>query len=233
MAKFMLMDAVTPDIKIHPGLKIFARICLWLLVAGVFAVAYTQSPLYEGNQNTKFLHGLAQAGRGYLEADWLANTADQLPVFSSLIYAIVLLNDNLFYLYYAVILGIYIFSIMGIMAVINKGKWPLTKQVAFFTLFFLAHARWAIVRIEKVYGLNIEFLHTGVAGQYLLGIEFQNSVFGVLLLLSIYTFLKKNYYLAAFLVGVTALFHSAYLMSGGLITIAYLLILFSDNLRDA
>jgi len=233
VAKYMLMDAVTPDIKIPPAIKVIARIGLWLLVAAVFAVAYTQSPLYEGNQNTKFLHGLAQAGRGYLEADWLANTVDPLPVFSSLIYATALLNENLFYLYYAVILGIYIFSIMGIMAVINKGKWSLTKQVAFFTLFFLAHARWAIIRVEKVYGLNIEFLHTGVAGQYLLGIEFQNSVFGVLLLLSIFTFLKRNYYLATFLVGLTALFHSAYLMSGGLITIAYLLILFSDNLRDA
>ena len=92
----MLMDAVTPDIKIPPAVKVIARIGLWLLVAAVFAVAYTQSPLYEGNQNTKFLHGLAQAGRGYLEADWLANTVDPLPVFSSLIYATALLNENLF-----------------------------------------------------------------------------------------------------------------------------------------
>ncbi len=233
MGKPMLMDAVTPDIKIHPALKVIAWICLWLLVGAVFALAYTQSPLYEGNQNTKFLHGLAQAGRGYLEGDWLANTVDPLPVFSALVYISALVNENLFYLYYAVILGIYIFSIMSILAVVYRGKWTLTKAVAFFALFFLAHARWAIVRIEKKYDFNIEFLHSGVAGQYLLGIEFQNSVFGVLLLLSIFAFLKRRYYLAAFLVGVTALFHSAYLMSGALITIAYLLTIFSDNLKAA
>jgi hypothetical protein len=220
----------TPLKKYAPALKIALGIAIWLLVTAIFAIAYTQSPLYEGNQNTKFLHGIAHAGRGYLSEDWLANTVDPLPVFSFLIYITVLVNENLFYLYYALILGIYVFSVMGILATIYRDKWTLTKQVAFFTLFLIVHARWSIVRIEKKYDFNIEFLHSGVAGQYLLGIEFQNSVFGVLLLLSIFAFLKKKYYLAAFLVGLTALFHSAYLFSGALIMVAYLLLIFWDNL---
>lgn len=226
-----MMDFGTPDIKIHPTVKIAVGIGIWLLVTSIFAIAYTQSPLYEGNQNTKFLHGLSQAGRGYLGADWLANTVDPLPVFSFLIYVTALVDENLFYLYYAIILGIYVFSIMGIMSAVYKERWTLTRQVAFFALFLVVHARWSIVRIEKKYDFNIEFLHSGVAGQYLLGIEFQNSVFGVLLLLSIFAFLKRKYYLAAVLVGLTALFHSAYIISGALITIAYLLILFWDNLQ--
>lgn len=226
-----MMDFGTPNIKIHPTVKIAVGIGIWLLVTSIFAIAYTQSPLYEGNQNTKFLHGLSQAGRGYLGADWLANTVDPLPVFSFLIYVTALVDENLFYLYYAIILGIYVFSIMGIMSAVYKERWTLTRQVAFFALFLVVHARWSIVRIEKKYDFNIEFLHSGVAGQYLLGIEFQNSVFGVLLLLSIFAFLKRKYYLAAVLVGLTALFHSAYIISGALITIAYLLILFWDNLQ--
>ncbi len=206
-------------------------IAVWLLATAVFSVAYTQSPLYEGNQNTKFLHGLAMAGKGYLKEDWLANTIDPLPVFSYWVYLTALVNENLFYIQYALILGLYILGIMGILAVLYKGRWALTKQVAFFTLFLLIHSRYAIVRVEKVYDFNIEFLQNGLAGQYLLGIEFQNSAFGVFLLLSIFAFLKNKYTLAALFIGIATLFHSAYLFSAALITIAYLLLIFIDNLK--
>lgn len=226
-----MMDSRLPQIKLNQAFRVALGVGVWLLVTAIFAVAYTQSPLYEGNQNTKFLHGLAQAGRGYLSEDWLANTVDPLPVFSFLVYVTALINENLFYLYYAIILGIYVFSMMGILAALYREKWTLTRQVAFFTLFLIIHARWSIVRIEKLYDYNIEFLQNGIAGQYLLGIEFQNSVFGVFLLLSIYTFLKKRYYLAALLIGATCLMHSAYLFSGALMMLAYLLLIFWDNLQ--
>jgi hypothetical protein len=139
--------STTPLKKYTPAIKIALGVAIWLLVTAIFAVAYTQSPLYEGNQNTKYLHGLAQAGRGYLSEDWLANTVDPLPVFSFLIYITALVNENLFYLYYALILGIYVISIMGILSTIYREKWTLTKQVAFFTLFLVVHSRWSIVRI--------------------------------------------------------------------------------------
>jgi Domain of unknown function (DUF6798) len=230
-AEHRMMDSQIPQTKFTPALKIAAAVGVWFLVTIIFAVAYTQSPLYEGNQNTKFLHGLAEAGQGYLSEDWLANTVDPLPVFTFIVYVTALVNENLFYLYYALILGIYVFSVMGILSTLYKDRWTLTKQVAFFTFFLIIHAGWSILRIEKLYNYNIEYLQYGVAGQYLLGIEFQNSVFGVFLLLSIYAFLKKKYYLAAFLIGATCLVHSAYLFSGALITIAYLLLIFWDNLQ--
>lgn len=225
------MDSRLPSVSFNKAVRLAASASVWLLATAIFAIAYTQSPLYEGNQNTKFLHGLAQAGRGYLSEDWLANTIDPLPVFSFLVYVTALVNENLFYIYYAVILGVYVFSVMGILSALYQDNWTLTKQVAFFTLFLIIHARWSIVRIEKLYGYNIEFLQNGVAGQYLLGIEFQNSVFGVFLLLSIYAFLKNRYDLAALLIGVTCLLHSAYLFSGALMTLAYLLLIFWDNLQ--
>ena len=53
--------------------------------AFVFAVIYAQSPLYTSNQNQYFIHGLASAGYGYLQQDWLANTLDPTPVFSFLV----------------------------------------------------------------------------------------------------------------------------------------------------
>jgi hypothetical protein len=226
------MSVITrPDPKFPPWLRTAALVAIWVLLTVIFAVAYTQSPLYEGNQNTKFLHGLAMAGQGNLKADWLANTADPLPLFTYLVYATSLVDERLFYLYYVVLMGIYVFSVMGILSTIYKEKWALNKQVLFFALFLWVHARWAITRIEKRYDFNIEFLQNGVAGQYLLGIEFQNSAFGVLLLLSIFAFLKKRYYLAALCLGVATLLHSAYIFSAALITIAYLLLIFWDNLQ--
>ncbi|MDQ4071570.1 MAG: hypothetical protein M3088_01670, partial [Actinomycetota bacterium] len=58
------------------GLKVAAIVMVGL----AFAVAYGQSPLYTGNQHTYLLHGLSQAGVGWLEADWQARTADPAPI---------------------------------------------------------------------------------------------------------------------------------------------------------
>ena len=44
----------------------------------IFAISFPAEPLYYSNQNTKFLHGLAQAGLGNLGADWTAATVDPL-----------------------------------------------------------------------------------------------------------------------------------------------------------
>ena len=59
------------------------RPAVLIFLAAAFALAHTQAPLYYSNQNQYFLHGLAQGGRGYLDRDWLANTADPTPVFSA------------------------------------------------------------------------------------------------------------------------------------------------------
>src|SRR4051794_25973234 len=56
-----------------------------VVLAILFAVAHTQSPLFFSNQNQYLLHGLALAGVGHLQHDWLANTADPTPVFSWLV----------------------------------------------------------------------------------------------------------------------------------------------------
>ena len=50
-------------------LKILATTFLGTIL---FALAYTQAPLYYSNQNQYLLHGLATAGYGHLDGDWLA-----------------------------------------------------------------------------------------------------------------------------------------------------------------
>jgi hypothetical protein len=205
----------------------------WVLIAILFSLSYTQTPLYEGNQNTKFLHGLAQAGRGYLAYDWLANTVDPLPVFSTLVNVTARIGESLFYVYYGVLLGIYIFSLYGIANSLFQLRQSWTKTILFLGLFFTAHSAWLMYEMQKQHRLDMSFLHFGLAGQYLLGLEFQNSSFGVLLLFSIYLFLNNKNVWAILALGVACLFHPAYLFSAALIVLAYTgIIFFSSVWRD-
>src|SRR5512139_4291834 len=116
-------DQKTHSLALRKSLRYAAIFAVWLLATVIFSLAYTQSPLYEGNQNTKFLHGLAMAGKGYLQRDWLANTVDPLPVFSYLVYLTARVNENLFYFQYALIFGLYILVIYGILSSIYKERW--------------------------------------------------------------------------------------------------------------
>ncbi len=217
--------------KLASWQKTSLTVAIWIGIALLFGFAYTQSPLYEGNQNTKFLHGLAQSGVGYLQEDWLANTVDPLPVFSGLVNLTARINQNLFYLEYFVMFGIYVFSLWGILTHLFKAEQNLVKQCLFVGLIFLYHSRYILLGVERRMGLDISYLHNGVAQQYLLGLEFQTNVFGVLLLLSIYFFLRRRYLWAVLLVGLAAIVHPAYLFSSALLTIAYCSILLWENLR--
>jgi len=207
-------------------------ILFWLVIAVLFSLTYTQSPLYEGNQNTKFLHGLADAGLGYLDQDWLANTADPLPVFTYLVTQTARISEMLFYAYYALLFGVYVFSLFGINAQQFKIDQSLVKSTLFLLGTFALHSRYLIRFTQRTFGFDYEFLHSGVAGQYLLGLEFQNSVFGVFLLFSIYLFLKRHYIWSILAMALATTLHSAYLFSAALLTISYSLIIFWENLHN-
>ena len=224
-----------PSIRIESDkskalIKIIALFAGWVIITILFSLAYTQAPLYEGNQNTKFLHGLAQAGRGYLANDWLANTVDPLPIFSALVNFTARISESLFYYYYGVLFGIYIFSLYGIADFIFQLRKSWAKSLLYLGLFFGAHSAWLMFEMEKQHAWDMTFLHFGLAGQYLLGLEFQNSSFGVFLLLSIYLFLNKRNVWAILALGVACIFHPAYLFSAALIVIAYCGILFFKSL---
>ncbi len=220
------------SIDSHNSVKPFILIAIWILIAALFALTYTQSPLYEGNQNTKFLHGLAAAGLGYLDHDWLANTVDPLPVFTYLVTQTVRVSERLFYTYYGLLFGVYVFSLFGISAQLYKLDKSLIKSTLFLVGAFALHSRYLIRFTQRTFGFDYEILHSGVAGQYLLGREFQNSVFGVFLLLSIYFFLKKYYIWSILAMAIATTLHSAYLFSAALLTISYSMIIFWENLHS-
>lgn len=196
----------------------------WLLVWCVlFAVAYTQSPLFFSNQHQYFVHGYALADVGYLRDDWQANTQDPTPFFSRLIASTHRqFGPWMFQAYYFVLLGCYLATMRRLMALLPCSVTHGVGEWVFLGLFTASHAaffRWASVQLT---GFDYPwFLQAGVAGQYALGTGLQPSAFAVLLLASFVAFLRGRAFLAGLAVGLACLVHSTYLLPGGLLVATY------------
>lgn len=211
----------------------YFRIFILIIFIIIFCFVYIQGPLFRSNQHTKFLHGLAKAGYGYLKYDWLANTIDPLPVFSFLVYITMkFLHQYMFYLYFVIIIGVYIFSIIKILSNIFDFNNSLYKNIIYFTVISLLHSTILFDTISYKlfhYRLIELFVEEGVAGQYLIGRSFQPCVFGVFLILSIYLFIKNKPFWAVFFLGIASTFHIAYLFSSGVLTLSYMIILYKEE----
>jgi hypothetical protein len=217
------------------------RILSFLFWSVLFGVTYTQAPLYYSNQNQYFLHGLAQAGLGNLDQDWLANTADPTPVFSALVAftyrqhidvpILRRLHEYLFYCYYILILGLYFHSLVGIARFCEPAlnDKPLAR-LGFITLFVVIHAGILRLASATLFGVDYPwYFQAGVAGQYILGFGLQPSVFGVFLLASINAFLRNRPWLAATLACLAGIVHSTYLLGAAMLILAYQIILLRDK----
>jgi hypothetical protein len=206
-----------------------AFIVLWTVF---FSLAYSQAPLYTSNQNQYFLHGLAKAGLGYLKADWLANTLDPTPVFSSIVYASYRLLDwpPIFYIYFGILAGVYLFSLTGIadhIFGIRKNRLTCYSFMALLIGFHSAALRFLLVRL---FDTNWAYLFDGgFAGQRLLGEVLQPSTFGVLLLLSIFLFLKRRILWAVLPLVLAPTVHPTYLLSAAVLTVGYMAIIFIEE----
>jgi len=202
----------------------YAWSLMMMLVMIVFIASYGQLPLYTSNQNTYFLHGLADGGFGFLVDDWLANTADPFPVFSWLVrQTYTYLSESFFYFYQCLLLGVFIWSVMGIVGKI----WGINRsRTEYLTCSILVSIMWAASLAyvaERGTGINLRQIFVdGLAGQYLLGPGLQPSVFGVFLPLSIYAFVCNRPFWAVCGLAVAANMHATYLFSAALLTVAYM-----------
>jgi len=112
-----------------------------IILISAFSVAYSQSPLFTSNQNQYFLHGLVNADFGFLRQDWLASTVDPTPLFSKLIEISYryLKSSYVFYFYYVVLMGLYLYSLLGI----AKFTFPKIKTPALW-MTYIAASSWFI-----------------------------------------------------------------------------------------
>ncbi|WP_036479715.1 DUF6798 domain-containing protein [Myxosarcina sp. GI1] len=190
--------------------------------AVVFGIIYLQDPLYEGNQNTKFLHGLAKAGLGYLDRDWLANTLDPLPAFSKLVeFSYLHFGEVSFYIYQILCLGVYLYSLLGITSQLFGFNNKPAAYLLNATLLIYSH----VIAIG-IGGENDiqEYLYQGFAEQFIISHQFQPSTLGVFLLLSIYLFLNNYAYSAVALLALACIFHPVYLPGAAFLTLTYMVI---------
>lgn len=209
------------------------RIIIFLLAVLIFSFIYIQAPLYRSNQHTKFLHGLAKAGYGFLKNDWLAQTIDPLPVFSFLVFFTVkFLHKYVFYFYFTIILGVYVFSLLKISSAAFEYNNSLLLNMIFFMTIAILHSTiiFDSLSYKLIHYRVIEFFfEEGVASQYMIGRAFQPCVFGVFIILSIFLFLKDRYYLSVFFLALASTFHSAYLFSSGILTLTYMIIIYKEE----
>ncbi len=213
----------------HPVFLGALSFVCWSLL---FGVIYAQSPLYTNNQNAYFLHGLAKAGFGYLSHDWLATRQESMPVFSGLVYLTYILFHSKvpFYLYYALLMGVYLFSMFGIMDHFFDLRRSKIRTLIFLALFLLVHSAALRYLLSRLISIDSTFLlEGGAANQRLLGQVFQPSVFGVFLILSIYLFIKDRPFWSLVPIAVAIYFHPVYLLAGALLTISYMWAIFQDG----
>jgi hypothetical protein len=214
------------------------RFGAFLVWAAIFGVAHTQAPLYYSNQNQYFLHGLAWAGKGDLQNDWLAQTLDPTPVFSAFVAAVARVADErIFYVFYILILGLYFHALVGLWPFVTR-KDPLANSPkgeraasqpawwAFTALFVFVHS--GLIRLLSARLLDVDYpwyFQAGVAGQYVLGPVLQPSTTGVLLLVSVLAFVRGSPFWAATWAALTPTLHTTYLLPAGMFVFAYQVVL--------
>ncbi len=190
----------------------------------VFALAYAQSPLYTSNQNQYFLHGLARAGVGFLREDWLATTRDPTPVFSALVEVTTrALGVWAFYLEYAALMGVYLFSLADIVRSFAAVDGAPGRRRLLWAGLVALHSAALRFALARGLGADWEFvLEGGVAGQRLLGQVLQPSSFGVGLVLALALFLRGRTRWAVVAAAAAATLHPTYLLSAGLLVAGFL-----------
>lgn len=204
----------------------------------LFACAFYQLPLFSVNQHTYFLHGLAQAGYGYLAEDWLGNQTDHIPAFSFLVTQVHTLSINwLFHVLFGLLVFLYAASLALIAFQPQREAPRLPHLVLFFALLTLLHCAWILEPFSHGAAGNpvaamqrLAYLITnGVAGQTIIGLFFQPSSFGVLLLTSIACFLLRREFAAVACAAVAATLHPTYVLHAGILTAVYMLILVTEG----
>lgn len=207
-------------------------VATWVLLAFLFSIAYTQSPLFTSNQNQYFLHGLARAGFGNLQNDWLTNTLDPTPLFSLVTewsYRIFKI-PAIFYIIYTIFMGVYLYSLLMIGDAVFKLRRSRLLTLLYLAILIIMHSAVIRLALSRLLGTQWAYvLEAGVAGQRLLGPVFQPSTFGVLLLLSVALFLRQKPLAAILCATLAASFHPTYLLSAGVLTLSYLIVLWIEK----
>ena len=191
--------------------RTFWRPALGIGLIGCAAYACLDTrPFYSENQNTKFLYGLAKAGVGRLEDDWLIGQGSQLPVFDAFVYLTQAFAGGwFFYVWHLVMLIAYAAALYGFARVVGltdpdrlgpNGRWFLPAFGAWFIFMNMRH-----ITLKAFFG---------VANQHINSHTFEPQSFGVLALLGLLLFRLGETGWGVVLVVAAAWIHPPYAISG-------------------
>lgn len=206
------------------------------VIALMFTAAYTIAPNYYNNQHYYFLNAFAQADGSSLSGDWMSHTADPTPVFTALIAATQKYGwPGLYYVYQAILYGIYIFSLTGLIAYLFDVKFFSRTYWLFVILITFLHSKLFIdLTSAAIHADSGWHAQAGVAGQSILSNYLQPSMFDVLLVFSLWAFLANRYVAAGLAIALAATFHPSILIAGCFLTMGYLLaLILRKNYRGA
>lgn len=200
-----------------------ASIAVFLGLSGLAAASYRVSPLYTANQNQYFIHGLARAGLGFLQDDWFAHTVDDTPVFSLLVWATYRYgHETLFYVYYALLLGLYVHALLGIVSALPASRGSRPHPWVAVAVIIVIHSAALQVMSQRVLHVDLVGLLThGVAVQFIPGGILQPSLFGILLVLSLSMHLQRRRHLAVLLSAAAATAHPTYLLAAAVLCASF------------
>src|SRR5262249_52914861 len=161
--------------------------------------SYALLPLYSSDQNHHFLIGLARAGEGFLQNDWIAGTVDPFPVFTALVEVLRRFHlELLHYVLYYLLLGTYAYGLIRLVELVLPGSLESDRRVqrlAFLAALCLLHNEV----VGYLFGIDLphmpwwQMTHWGVAEQQIFGHSaFQASAFGLLMPLAIAWFLDRR-----------------------------------------
>jgi hypothetical protein len=126
-----------------------------------------------------------------------------------------------FFLVYAALMGVYLFSLLAIASLVFDLRAPAKRTLTLAALVVLHSAALRYI-LARLVSLEAEFLlEGGVAGQRLLGAVLQPSTFGVLLVLSVALFLRQRRIAAVLALGAASVVHPTYLLSAGVLLATY------------
>lgn len=197
---------------------------LWIAgAAGLFDVARGQLPPYSSDQNTYVLHGLAQAGFGHLEHDWLVSTTDPMPVFTLL----VRYGASWLVGLHALLAAVYAYSLSAIAArLASPSRVSPRGHLVALAIVFVSHSRLLERCSPLVTGARStvpasSLLQDGLANHSALPANLVPSAFGAALVASIALYLAGRCLTAVVAAAVASTFEPAYLPTTLILVGAY------------
>jgi hypothetical protein len=185
----------------------------FVIGAALFALAYTEIPLYDGNYASYALHGLAS---GALVDDAMVRATDPFPLVSAII-RVARGAPWLLYVGHALLCGVYLFALLAIFRRLHGEPGALAFGACIVFLHSWLFRDLVRAATGKDWGW---YAQGGVAQQYLIGHVFQPSLFGVFLVVALAAFLAGRDRAGLIATALAAAAHASYLLAGAALVFA-------------